>query len=140
MAVQNPTPDRSIHGSATNNGIDGKKNQKVLIASSATRCSSRVSRHNHSIARSEVSGSEATRPPQLGYRRAISETAATITPDNAALMKRYSTARALPAPAAQKKGRPPEKGGPSYQALPPDWEESVPNPARSLFTMTWLNE
>jgi hypothetical protein len=41
-------------------------NQIVLAESSATRPVSPVSRHSHSIASSDVSGSEATSPPHVG--------------------------------------------------------------------------
>ena len=40
MLAQNGTPDRISSGSATNSGTDGRKNQKVLIDSSATRSGS----------------------------------------------------------------------------------------------------
>ena len=46
----------------------------------------RLSRHSHIIAIIDVSGSEATSPPQPGYRRAISATAAAMRPDRPALM------------------------------------------------------
>ena len=75
-------------GKTRNIGIDGRKNQKVLIDSSATRAGLCVSRNSQIIARSEVSGSDATNPPQPGYRRAISDTAATMAPESAALIRR----------------------------------------------------
>src|SRR6185369_10451967 len=57
--------------------------------------------------------------------------------------KNHSTfhcGRHLGAHAGQKKGRPSVKrGGPSYRAYMPDWEESVPNPARNTLTLKWLN-
>ena len=64
------------------------KNQMALTDSSATRSESCESRHSQIIASSDVSGSEATNPPQPGERRAISDTAATIAPEMAALMSK----------------------------------------------------
>src|SRR5437588_10593350 len=106
MLNQKPAPDRSSAGSTANIGKLGRMNQKAPIDSSAMRAESPVSRDSHSIASNDVSGSEATSPPQPGYRRAISETAATMMPESAALMTRYSMARALTASPHTKEGPP----------------------------------
>jgi hypothetical protein len=47
-----------------------------------------VSRHSQIIAISDVSGSEASRPPQPGFLRATSEIAAISKPDTAAFTSR----------------------------------------------------
>lgn len=60
--------------------------QKVASAWSARRTGSLVSRHSYIMPRIETSGSEATSAPKPGLRRAISDTAATITPESTALM------------------------------------------------------
>ena len=53
------------------------------------RVASRVSRQSQIMPRIDTSGSEAANAPKPGLRRAISETRATMRPDNAALMSRY---------------------------------------------------
>ena len=87
-AVQKPTPARSIAGRARNSGIDGRKNQKALCASSAIRSPSRVSCQTQMKVSSETNGSETISPPTPGHRRATSEAVATITPEISALMAR----------------------------------------------------
>jgi hypothetical protein len=87
-APQNGTPRRSIVGIARNIGSEGRTNQKVASAWAARRWTSWVSRQSHIMPRMETSGSEATSAPKPGLRRAISETAAMITPDSAALITR----------------------------------------------------
>jgi len=53
------------------------------------RSTSLVSRQSQIIAKIEINGSEAIRPPILGLRRATSETTITKMPDNTALVMRY---------------------------------------------------
>ena len=66
MLAQKPMPDRSSTGSARNKGSDGRMNQKMLDRQLGDPLGVAVSRHSHIIASSEVSGSDATSPPQPG--------------------------------------------------------------------------
>src|SRR5690242_2208384 len=87
-AVQKPMPLRSRIGTSRNIGREGRTYQDVAAICDATRSASPVSRHNHTTAIMEISGSEATRAPNAGLRLATSDTTATINPENAALLRK----------------------------------------------------
>lgn len=89
--VQNPTPFLNSMGIRRNIGSEGSTYQNVASAWLASRSGSAVSRHSHIMPRIEIRGSEATSAPTPGLRRAISDTAATIRPESAALMAKYIT-------------------------------------------------
>ena len=71
-------------------GSDGMTYQKVASAWFAIRATSFVSRHSHMIASSDTNGNDTTKAPKAGLRRAISDTAMIINPDNSAFTTRYT--------------------------------------------------
>ena len=82
-------------GIRRNIGKDGRTNQNVASTWDAMLSMSGLSRHSQTIPRTEIKGREATNAPNPGLRFAISETAAMMMPDNAALMARYNIPQPL---------------------------------------------